>query len=53
MQMSRAWSMRWHYEGLHLAAMEERGLKRLMTHDVRQARAAVEAGLEVVHPGPG
>ena len=36
---------------LHLAAMEELGLKRLMTHDVRQAKAAVEAGFEVVRPG--
>jgi hypothetical protein len=36
---------------LHLAAMEELGLKRLMTHDVRQAQAAAEAGFEVVRPG--
>jgi predicted nucleic acid-binding protein len=35
---------------LHLAAMEELGVSRLMTHDVRQARAAVEAGFEVVEP---
>jgi hypothetical protein len=38
---------------LHLAAMEELGLKRLMTHDVRQAKAAAEAGFEVVRPGRG
>jgi len=36
---------------LHLAAMEEFGLKRLMTHDVRQSKAAVELGLEVIRPG--
>jgi hypothetical protein len=36
---------------LHLAAIEELGLKRLMTHDARQAKAAVEAGLDVVRPG--
>jgi len=36
---------------LHLAAMEELGLQRLMTHDVRQAQAAAEAGFEVVRPG--
>jgi hypothetical protein len=30
--------------------MEELGLKRLMTHDVRQARAAAAAGFEVVFP---
>ena len=36
---------------LHLAAMEELGVKRLMTHDRRQAKAAVEAGFEVVLPG--
>jgi len=36
---------------LHLAAMEELHLTRLMTHDERQAKAAVEAGFEVVRPG--
>ncbi len=36
---------------LHLAAMEELGLKRLMTHDSRQANAAAEGGFEVVLPG--
>jgi len=36
---------------LHLAAMEELGLKRLMTHDMRQAGAARELGFEVVSPG--
>ena len=35
---------------LHLAAMEELGLKRLMTHDVRQAKAAVEGGFQVIRP---
>jgi predicted nucleic acid-binding protein len=35
---------------LHLAAMEELGLSRLMTHDAQQARAAIEAGFEVVQP---
>lgn len=36
---------------LHLAAMEELGVGRLMTHDVRQAEAAREMGYEVVMPG--
>ena len=36
---------------LHLAAMEELKVSRLMTHDERQAKAAVEAGFEVVRPG--
>ena len=36
---------------LHLAAMEELGLRRLMTHDERQAAAARELGYEVVMPG--
>ncbi len=36
---------------LHLAAMAELGLMRLMTHDVRQAEAAKELGYEVVMPG--
>ena len=36
---------------LHLAAMEELKVSRLMTHDEAQARAAVEAGFQVVRPG--
>jgi len=36
---------------LHLAAMEELGVRRLMTHDGRQAEAARELGYEVVMPG--
>jgi predicted nucleic acid-binding protein len=36
---------------LHLAAMEELGITRLMTLDEAQARAAVEAGFQVVRPG--
>lgn len=36
---------------LHLAAMEELGIRRLMTHDVRQAEAAREMEMEVVMPG--
>lgn len=36
---------------LHLAAMEELGVSRLMTHDRRQAEAARELGYEVVMPG--
>ncbi len=36
---------------LHLAAMEELEVSRLMTHDARQAQAAIEAGFEVVRPG--
>lgn len=36
---------------LHLAAMEELGVSRLMTHDGRQAQAAKELGYEVVVPG--
>jgi len=36
---------------LHLAAMEELGIKRLMTHDFRQADAARERGIEVLMPG--
>lgn len=38
---------------LHLAAMEELALRRLMTHDERQAEAARELGYEVVMPGVG
>lgn len=36
---------------LHLAAMEELKVSRLMTHDEGQAKAAMEAGFEVVRPG--
>ena len=36
---------------LHLAAMEELHVTRLMTHDERQAKAAAEASFEVVRPG--
>lgn len=36
---------------LHLAAMEELKVTRLMTHDDGQAKAAVEAGFEVFQPG--
>ena len=35
---------------LHLAAMEELGLRRLMTHDAQQAEAAKAVGFEVVIP---
>jgi len=36
---------------LHLAAMEELKVFRLMTHDQGQAKAAIEAGFEVARPG--
>jgi len=36
---------------LHLAAMEELNISRLMTHDENQAKAAIEAGLKVIRPG--
>ena len=36
---------------LHLAAMEELDISRLMTNDSGQANAAAEAGFEVVRPG--
>lgn len=36
---------------LHLAAMEELNLTRLMTHDNKQAEAARALGFEVVSPG--
>jgi len=36
---------------LHLAAMEELKVSRLMTHDEGQAKAALEAGFQVVRPG--
>lgn len=35
---------------LHLAAMEELGVSRLMTHDEGQANAAREAGFGVISP---
>lgn len=43
---------------LHLAAMEELGVRRLMTNDIRQAKAARALGFEVLIPklvgtGPG
>jgi len=36
---------------LHLAAMEELKVSRLMTNDEGQAKAALKAGVEVVRPG--
>ncbi len=36
---------------LHLAAMEELKISRLMTHDEGQAKAAIEAGFDVLRPG--
>lgn len=36
---------------LHLAAMEELRITRLMTHDEGQAKAAKAVGFEVVRPG--
>lgn len=36
---------------LHLAAMEDLGVRRLMTNDKRQASAAATFGFEVVVPG--
>jgi predicted nucleic acid-binding protein len=38
---------------LHLAAMEELSVRRLMTHDVAHAKAARELGCEVLQPGQG
>jgi predicted nucleic acid-binding protein len=38
---------------IHLAAMTGMGIKRLMTHDDRQAVAARELGFAVVMPGMG
>lgn len=35
---------------LHLAAMEELGVSRLMTHDEGQANAARESGFDVIWP---
>ena len=36
---------------LHLAAMQELNITRLMTHDESQARAAESAGFTVIRPG--
>lgn len=36
---------------LHLAAMEELGIRRLMTNDAKQADAARAMGIEVLVPG--
>jgi len=36
---------------LHLAAMEELKVSRLMTHDEGQAKAAMEAGFKIIRPG--
>ena len=36
---------------LHLAAMEELKVSRLMTNDEKQAKAALEAGFRIVRPG--
>lgn len=36
---------------LHLAAMEDLGLRRLMTHDAAQAAGAKALGFEVASPG--
>ena len=36
---------------LHLAAMEELNVTRLMTHDESQAKSAIKAGFDVVRPG--
>ncbi len=38
-------------DGLHLAAMTELDVARLMTHDAAQARAARALGFEAVMPG--
>jgi predicted nucleic acid-binding protein len=38
---------------LHLAAMDELGLDRLMTNDTKQANAARQLGFRVVSPGIG
>ncbi len=39
------------FDRLHLAAMEELKVRRLMTHDQAQAAAAVAMGFDVVKPG--
>jgi len=38
---------------MHLAAMAELEIKRLMTHDQRQAQVAIAAGYQVITPGDG
>ena len=38
---------------LHLAAMEELGLRRLMTNDVAEAAGAAALGFEVIRPRRG
>lgn len=38
---------------LHLATVQELGITRLMTHDLRQTEAARELGYEVTSPGLG
>lgn len=35
----------------HLAAMEELNVSRLMTHDEKQAKAALDMGFSIVRPG--
>ena len=37
---------------LHLAAMEELKVLRLMTHDEAQVKVAIEAGFRIIRPGP-
>jgi hypothetical protein len=47
-------SAQWHcrtLDRLHLAAMKELGLRRLLTNDAKQAAAARALGYEVVSPG--
>jgi predicted nucleic acid-binding protein len=47
-------SGRWHcrtVDRLHLAAMSELGLRRLLTNDSKQAAAAGALGYDVVSPG--
>jgi predicted nucleic acid-binding protein len=47
-------SGKWHcrtLDRLHLAAMSELGLRRLLTNDSKQAAAARALGYEVVSPG--
>jgi predicted nucleic acid-binding protein len=47
-------SSKWHcrsLDRLHLAAMDELGLRRLLTNDIKQATTARALGYEVVTPG--
>lgn len=47
-------SGKWHcrtLDRLHLAAMRELGLRRLLTNDIKQAAAARSLGYDVVSPG--